>query len=233
MVKRRKSVEDEIRDNVQPSLISNPKIGPSIETLPAVSDPRSLDQSGASDEGTTLKMYSGKLPFRTKPETHGRIAQAAQQSGLSINAWLERAAEEKLQRDQATKAEVSLASLQKTLGNNSSIIFDLVDEFRPQLKSQKTSTMFELIEAIEKLLMGWDCVSEHLNPHKARTITDLINAIQPCLNYASPDRTCDFFRAIAKLHEGLEAIAALLKENSCSTTTVIAETAIARLSNLG
>ena len=229
MVKRRKSVEGVMRENVPPSLAT----AQAIASPQAASDLTQPDQSRASDEGTTLKMYSGKLPFRTKPETHGRIAQAAQQAGLSINAWLERAAEEKLQRDQVTKTDLSLASLQKTLGSNSSIIFDLVDEFRPQLKSQKTSTMFELIEAIERLLIGWDCISTHLNPHKVRTITDLMNVIQPYLNDASPDRTCDFFQSVAKLHEGLAAIAVLLKENSCSTTTQIAETAIARLSNLG
>lgn len=33
--------------------------------------------------------YSGRLPFRTKPETHRKIARAAAEAGTSINAWME------------------------------------------------------------------------------------------------------------------------------------------------
>jgi predicted HicB family RNase H-like nuclease len=35
--------------------------------------------------------YSGKLPFRTTPERHRRIAQAARVAGKSINAWMDEA----------------------------------------------------------------------------------------------------------------------------------------------
>lgn len=35
------------------------------------------------------KPYSGKLPFRTTPENHRRIAMAAARAGMSINAWME------------------------------------------------------------------------------------------------------------------------------------------------
>lgn len=33
--------------------------------------------------------YSGKLPFRTTPEHHRKIALAAAQAGKSINAWMD------------------------------------------------------------------------------------------------------------------------------------------------
>ena len=33
--------------------------------------------------------YSGKLPFRTTPEHHRKIALAAAQTGKSINAWMD------------------------------------------------------------------------------------------------------------------------------------------------
>jgi predicted HicB family RNase H-like nuclease len=36
------------------------------------------------------KPLSGRLPFRTAPEHHRAIAAAAQQSGTSINAWMEK-----------------------------------------------------------------------------------------------------------------------------------------------
>ncbi len=35
------------------------------------------------------KPYSGRLPFRTTPENHRKIALAAARAGKSINAWME------------------------------------------------------------------------------------------------------------------------------------------------
>lgn len=35
------------------------------------------------------KPFSGKLPFRTTPEHHRKIALAAAQAGKSINAWMD------------------------------------------------------------------------------------------------------------------------------------------------
>lgn len=35
--------------------------------------------------------YSGKLPFRTTPEHHRKIALAAARAGKSINAWMDEA----------------------------------------------------------------------------------------------------------------------------------------------
>lgn len=37
------------------------------------------------------RAYSGRLPFRTKPEMHRKIARAAAEAGTSINAWMEQA----------------------------------------------------------------------------------------------------------------------------------------------
>lgn len=37
------------------------------------------------------KPYSGRLPFRTTPENHRKIAVAAAREGKSINAWMEEA----------------------------------------------------------------------------------------------------------------------------------------------
>lgn len=35
------------------------------------------------------KPFSGKLPYRTSPETHRKIFIAAKKSGKSINAWMD------------------------------------------------------------------------------------------------------------------------------------------------
>jgi predicted HicB family RNase H-like nuclease len=54
------------------------------------------------------KPYSGRLPFRTKPETHRKIALAAAKAGKSINAWMEHTladqAEAALEEGQRTSA---------------------------------------------------------------------------------------------------------------------------------
>lgn len=44
------------------------------------------------------KPYSGKFLFRTDAETHRHIAEAAELAGLSVNEWLQRAAEASLPR---------------------------------------------------------------------------------------------------------------------------------------
>jgi predicted HicB family RNase H-like nuclease len=43
----------------------------------------------AEDGREPDKPYSGKLPFRTTPENHRKIATAAAKAGKSINAWME------------------------------------------------------------------------------------------------------------------------------------------------
>ena len=45
---------------------------------------------GCEETGMSRKSpYSGKLPFRTTPEHHRKIALAAARTGKSINAWMD------------------------------------------------------------------------------------------------------------------------------------------------
>ncbi|HEY8291014.1 MAG TPA: type II toxin-antitoxin system HicB family antitoxin [Thermomicrobiales bacterium] len=43
----------------------------------------------AEDRFEPDRPYSGKLPFRTTPDHHRKIALAAAQAGKSINAWMD------------------------------------------------------------------------------------------------------------------------------------------------
>ncbi len=45
------------------------------------------------------KQFSGKFMVRTGPELHKRIVQRAQMSGVSVNAWVLGALEERAQRE--------------------------------------------------------------------------------------------------------------------------------------
>ncbi len=47
---------------------------------------------------TPDKPFSGKLPYRTTPERHRRLALAAKKSGKSINAWMDEALGEAVER---------------------------------------------------------------------------------------------------------------------------------------
>jgi predicted HicB family RNase H-like nuclease len=62
----------------------------------------------AEDGREPDKPYSGRLPFRTKPETHRKIALAAAKAGKSINAWMEQTLADRatavLEEDERTSA---------------------------------------------------------------------------------------------------------------------------------
>ncbi|MEL6794766.1 MAG: type II toxin-antitoxin system HicB family antitoxin [Pseudomonadota bacterium] len=45
----------------------------------------------AEDGAAPEKPFSGKLAFRTSPEVHRKIAEAAAAEALSINQWMDRA----------------------------------------------------------------------------------------------------------------------------------------------
>lgn len=184
-------------------------------------------------DGKPEKTFSGKLPFRTKPEVHERIYLAAKQSGLSINAWMEAATDKvaKEQLEQGSDLQIADPSqlLQRLLGGRTSAIFDLVDQCKSRLKSQKTSASFEFIGAIEKLLLGWETVQHLLNPQEISTVSDLVRSVNPLLNHQDSEEALQFFEAIAKLAAGLAAIRACLKNDDANETLEIAENVISFL----
>jgi predicted HicB family RNase H-like nuclease len=55
------------------------------------------------------KPFSGKLPLRTTPERHRRIALAAASAGKSINAWLDDTAAEAAARSARSRPAPSTA----------------------------------------------------------------------------------------------------------------------------
>lgn len=187
-------------------------------------------------DGKPEKTFSGKLPFRTSPDVHKRIYLAAKQSGLSINAWMEAAtdkvAKEQLEQGSDRKVADPSQLLQRLLAGKTSAIFDLVDQFKTKLKSQKTSASFEFIAAIEKLLLGWETVQQHVNSEEISTVTDLVHSVNPLLNHQDSEAALRFFAAIAQLAEGLAAIRACLKNDDANETLEIAEDVISLLMDL-
>jgi hypothetical protein len=204
-------------------------------------DPRGHSKGNASEDkafrmlqnGKPDKTFSGKLPFRTQPEVHERIYLAAKQSGMSINAWMEaatdKAAREQLEQGSDRKVADPSQLLQRLLDGQTSTMFDLVDQFKSQLKSQKTSASFEFIGAIELLLVGWDTVRPYLDVEKISTISDLVQSVIPLLNHQNPEDALEFFDAIGKLAIGLAAIRACLKTDDAGVTLKIAEDVISAL----
>jgi hypothetical protein len=108
------------------------------------------------------KNFSGKLPFRTQPEVHESITLAAKQAGKSINAWME-----EVLREAANKKSSSLTSestlptsqsIQKLFQDQPDIVFELIDEIKPALKSHKTRDTVVLMGEIEKLVANYEVV---------------------------------------------------------------------------
>lgn len=94
------------------------------------------------------KPFSGKLPFRTTPETHRQVFLAAVQAGKSINAWMEEilseAAEQALSGKTAQKPAISpeeRRQIQKQLLDRlRSEAFQLWNRVKPLLKNHEGDT---------------------------------------------------------------------------------------------
>jgi hypothetical protein len=108
------------------------------------------------------KNFSGKLPFRTKPDVHESISLAAKQAGKSINAWMEEilqeAATKKGPNSGSEAALPTSQSLQKLFQDQPDIVFELIDEIKPALKSHKTRDTVVLMGEIEKLVANYEVV---------------------------------------------------------------------------
>lgn len=106
------------------------------------------------------KPFSGKLPFRTSPELHSAIYQAANRAGKSINAWMEEVLSEAAQHTHVprkgssklpTKAEISVEDYQQFYRELEQKIDQLQAVTVPYLK-EKPESFPQFLAAIEPFL---------------------------------------------------------------------------------
>jgi hypothetical protein len=138
------------------------------------------------EEREPSKTFSGKLPFRTKPEIHEDIFFAAKQAGKSINAWMEDvlkdAAKQKQEDTQGSSVSTPSQSLQQLFQNRPDAVFELIDNIKPELKSHKTRDTVVLIGEVEKLVTGFEQIRAQLsNEDPPDTVELLKSATYSCL----------------------------------------------------
>jgi hypothetical protein len=146
-------------------------------------------------EKETDKIFSGKLPFRTQPEVHESIFLAAKQAGKSINAWMEEvlreAAEKKGSPSTADTTLPNSQSLQKLFQDQPDIVFELIDEIKPALKSHKTRDTVVLMGEIEKLVANYEVVRSqvrHDAPEATSALLESVLCLESVLNHGEmPD----------------------------------------------
>jgi hypothetical protein len=209
------------------------------------------------EEREPSKNFSGKLPFRTQPEVHESIFLAAKQAGKSINAWME-----EVLRDAAAKkgpqstSETVLSnsqSLQKLFQDQPDIVFELIDEIKPALKSNKTRDTVVLMGEIEKLVANYEVVRSQVRQdapdptalllesvlHQTETpntvsglselsdcVTTIEATIAPRLNQPDRDHLLECTRAIGQVFVSVAAIRLYLKDSSLENTLTIIQQVI-------
>jgi len=135
------------------------------------------------------KLFSGRLPFRTTPETHRQIYLAATQAGKSINAWMEAvlsaAAQQNFGRSPNTDRESSSPSVRALLEERDGIA-RLGAAVGPFLRTDNTVHLFS---ALEKLLIGLDAIQPLLRTQDPNVLSEVIVAIENLLKTTSqPDK---------------------------------------------
>jgi hypothetical protein len=208
------------------------------------------------EEREPSKNFSGKLPFRTQPEVHEAITLAAKQAGKSINAWMEEALREAVKKAPNRSSDTVLAnseSLQKLFQDQPDIVFELIDEIKPALKSHKTRDTVVLMGEIEKLLANYEVVrsqvrSDAPDPTELlletvlnqtdmsntasglKGLTDCVTTIEatisPRLNQPDRDHLLECTRAIGQVFVSVAAIRLYLKDSSLENTLNIIQQVI-------
>jgi predicted HicB family RNase H-like nuclease len=130
------------------------------------------------------KPFSGKLPFRTTPETHRAIYQAANKADKSINAWMEEilseAAKQRLSRKAPSKDEAPSPSVQHLIEDRKAFA-SLIVQVEPFLKSKEPYVIFQVINALEKLLTGIDAIKPFLKVEESNAVVQVVAAIESLL----------------------------------------------------
>jgi predicted HicB family RNase H-like nuclease len=133
------------------------------------------------------KPFSGKLPFRTTPDIHRTIHQAAALEDKSINAWMEETLGEAAKRALKRQANATPLSdsVQQLLGDRGTIAA-LVMQVSPYLASKAPRAMARVLDALEKLLIGLSEIKPFLKGEDPDEVLSVIREIEALANLAIP-----------------------------------------------
>jgi HicB family len=185
-----------------------------------------LDQGGPVDtqpEEKRERSFSGKLPFRTTEDNHRNIYLAAQNAGVSINAWMEdvlsKAAQAQLSNE---PSDAPLQPIQHWIMENPQAIAGLVDDIKPLFKNQKMLTTFEFLNAFETLVSDWSKLKSHLKHPKTETAMQLAQAmvavLKPYLKQPTTEGVFAFLNVLKQSDGGREALQRCIKNQDAEGT---------------
>ena len=133
------------------------------------------------------KPFSGKLPFRTTPDTHRAIHQAAALEDKSINSWMEEMLGEAAKRSLKRQAETTpLSDSMQRLLDDRGTIASLVMRVSPYLANKDPRAMAKVLDALEKLLIGISEIKQFLKGEDAQELICVIREIEVLANPAMP-----------------------------------------------
>jgi hypothetical protein len=126
------------------------------------------------------KNFSGKLPFRTQPEVHESIFLASKRAGKSINAWMEEVLREAAKVGPNNGSEITRPpsqSLQRLFQEQPDLVFELIDNIKPALKSHKTRDTVLLMGEIEKLVENYAVVQSQIKSNVSDGTMETLESI--------------------------------------------------------
>ena len=133
------------------------------------------------------KPFSGKLPFRTTPDIHRAIHQAAALEDKSINAWMEEMLGEAAKRALKRQADATpLSDSVQRLLDDRGTIAALVMQVSPYLASKAPRAMARVLDALEKLLIGLSEIKPFLKGEDSQEVFCVIKEIEALASTAVP-----------------------------------------------
>jgi uncharacterized protein (DUF1778 family) len=195
-----------------PSSVSKDAVDQRFQSIPK--------RGRAMDDPKEKGAFSGRLLVRTTPEIHQDIYQAAKLSGRSINSWLEAVASKSAQEQIQAAQEIGkpLAPSARLLDDESDELAVLVDAVRPNLKSQKTASIFAFIAAVEAVQVGLNMLRQCLRDDRIDTASALLDAISPLLKGSETIVTPEFIEGVEIFFHGVDAVRKCIKHEDASNT---------------
>ncbi|MBD3884769.1 type II toxin-antitoxin system HicB family antitoxin [Phormidium tenue FACHB-886] len=159
------------------------------------------------------KPFSGKLPFRTTPDVHRAIHQAAALEEKSINAWMEEVLGEAAKRSLKRQAEATpLSNSVQRLLDDRGTIAALVMQVSPYLASKAPRAMARVVDALEKLLIGLSEVKPFLKGEDPQEVFWVIREIESLATLAEPSPS--FGAELSRNRDPRESIRENARENA-------------------
>jgi hypothetical protein len=168
--------------------------------------PSSAMAQSSGDSEQTSKTFSGKLPFRTKPEIHEKIYHAARKKGLSLNSWLEKAAKKVAdeENEQGVSGEESGSTglAQQLMQRDPQIFFRLVDRIQQEIKPQGIQKAVIWMSYVQALMQYFDALQAELGIQPVSLSSYLEDVLLPDIRASdSSNQNKYFFVMIAKMSQ--------------------------------